>query len=184
MTNALIGGWSQTSAVHVWIYPQCNVLPVTSVNYHVSCYNKVWALLKITTVFKHLFGLDKYLCLHYNCHWIQNHHYQLKIDDMVNKWQGMWRSLEEEEDALTPDLPPASQAWPAAWTWVWQLKPEKGTHVIFGYPTSCTVQFYLWKRGHCAWYSPSELESHPVCCHQCHQVQWRHVLMMMLLLMI
>ena len=81
ITNALIGGWSQTSAVHVWIYPQCNVLPVTSVNCHVSCYNKVWALLKITTVFKHLFGLDKFLGLHYNCHWIQHHHCQMKIDD-------------------------------------------------------------------------------------------------------
>ena len=99
ITNALIGGWSQTSAVHVWIYPQCNVLPVTSsVNCHVSCYNKVWALLKITTVFKHLFGLDKYLGLHYNCHWIQHHHCQLKIDDdgkQVPRYvhvTGRWRS--------------------------------------------------------------------------------------------
>ena len=54
-------------------------------------------------------------------------------------------SLEDEEAALTPDLPPACQAWPAAW--VWQLKPEYVTHFIFGYHTSSNVQCYYGNRG-------------------------------------
>ena len=83
-----------------------------------SCYfYKVWALLKITTVFKHLFGLDMYLGLYYNCHWIQHHHCQVKIDGdgkQVPRYvhvTGRWRSCTDPW-----------QAWPAAW--VWQLKPE------------------------------------------------------------
>ena len=143
ITNALIGGWSQTSAVHVWIYPQCNVLPVTSsVNCHVSCYNKVWALLNITTVFKHLFGLDKYLGLHYNCHWIQHLHCQLKIDYDGNKCQGMCMSLEDEEAALTPDLTClASSMGLAVKAWVGHT-----LHLWLPYKFHCTV--LLWKQGH------------------------------------
>ena len=161
ITNALIGRWSQISAVHVWIYPQCNVLPVTSsVNCHVSCYNKVWALLKITTVFKHLFGLDKYLGLHYICHWIpvQHHHCQLKINDdgkQVPRYvhvTGRWRSC---LTGLAISMGLAVKAWVG-----------HTLHLWLPYQFHCTV--LLWKQGH---------NNVP----GTGQVNWNHILLLLLL---
>ena len=63
ITNALIGAWSQTSvwlALHKIIDPQCNILPVSS---PVKCecqLLQVLSKLKITWMFKLLFGLEEY----------------------------------------------------------------------------------------------------------------------------
>ena len=104
ITNALIGGWSQTSvwlAVQVWIYPQCNILSASSsVKCHVSCYNKVWALLKTTRMFKLLFGMDKYP--HYN--------YKYRTTSGSWRWMNVVNKVCAGHWKMTPGLPASCQA--------------------------------------------------------------------------
>ena len=132
-----ISGHYVSLAVHVWIYPQCNILPATSlVNCYVSCYNKVWTLLKTTRMFKLLFGQNKYLRLHYNCHWIEHHHCQLRYMTMVNKCQGMYCVAIRICITIIPAPPsPGEMKFMTWWIFMnysWIFMNYSWTAIIFG----------------------------------------------------
>ena len=136
ITNALIGGWSQTSvwlALQVWIYPQCNILSASSsVKCHVSCYNKVWALLKTTRMFKLLFGMDKYP------------HYKYRTTSGSWRWMNVVNKVCAGHWKMTPGLPGQHhEHGSGSNSWVGYT-----LHIWLRYQCHCTVLFMAHGQGY------------------------------------